>query len=198
MRENVFSSPFTRLLILARARIPQKVQDNWVRMLTSGRLPIKPRCTPVWKQSKNWSIELKEEQSSVAILNSEDLSMATAILTLPEVPSASPPILPGGSTSQVMNSKIFKVKNVDDKGRIISIGFLEVTSTHIIFQYQHYSTKAIKWPLTCIRKFGTNNGGNLFIFEAGRRAPEGEGMYAFRTKKADNIRKLLNDYTQKI
>lgn len=121
--------------------------------------------------------------------------MATAIMSLPGVPSASPPMLPGGSATTALNSKIFKVKNVDNKGRIINMGFLEVTSTHIIFQYQHYSTRAIKWPLTCIRKFGVNNGGNLFMFEAGRRAPEGEGMYAFRTKKADRIRKLLNEYT---
>jgi len=123
--------------------------------------------------------------------------MATAIMTLPEVPSASPPMLPGGPASHCLKSKIFKVKNVDDKGRIISIGFLEVTSTHIIFQYQHFDTKAIKWPLTCIRKFGTSSGGNLFIFEAGRRAPEGEGMYAFRTKKADEIRGLITDHTHK-
>lgn len=95
-------------------------------------------------------------------------------------------------------TKLYKVKNVDDKGRIINTGCLEITSTQIIFQYQNYATKTIEWPLTCVRKFGTNTAGNVFIFEAGRRAPEGEGMYAFRTKKADEIRKILQNYTQKM
>jgi hypothetical protein len=42
---------------------------------------------------------------------------------------------------------------------------------------------------TCIRKYGSNNKGTLFIIEAGRRAPQGEGMYAFRTKEADEMRR---------
>lgn len=126
--------------------------------------------------------------------------MATAVMSMPDLPSASPPLLMSSASvrNSSRSSKLYKVKNIDDKGRIINIGYLEVTATHIIFQYQHYATQAIKWPLTCIRKFGTNNSGSVFIFEAGRRAPEGEGMYAFRTKKADEIRKLMNDYTQKI
>ena len=87
---------------------------------------------------------------------------------------------------------------MDDKGRIIHIGFLEITETHIIFQYEHYPSEAIKWPLTCIRKYGSNDKGNLFIIEAGRKAPHGEGMYAFRTKNADEIRKRLDHYARKL
>ncbi len=125
--------------------------------------------------------------------------MATAALSFPQspsFPSASPPLMP--SRTPYLPQKLYKVKNVDDKGRIIHIGFLEITENDIIFQYEHFPAEAMKWPLTCIRKYGSNNKGTLFIIEAGRRAPRGEGMYAFRTKEADQLRKRLDHYARKL
>ncbi len=92
-------------------------------------------------------------------------------------------------------SKLFKVKNVDDKGRIIHIGFLEVTDTDIMFTYEHYPTEVTKWPLACIRRYGINGEGDIFALEAGRRAPDGEGLYAFKTTEATEIRQTVDYYT---
>ena len=96
-----------------------------------------------------------------------------------------------------MPQKAYKVKNVDDKGRIIHIGYLEISDSTIVFQYRHYPAEKLEWPISCIRKYGNNSKGTLFIIEAGRRAPQGEGMYAFRTKEADEIRKRLDHYARK-
>ena len=92
-------------------------------------------------------------------------------------------------------SKLFKVKNVDDKGRIIHIGYLEVTDTDVVFTYEHYPSEVTKWPLSCIRKYGINVDGDIFALEAGRRAPDGEGLYAFRTGEAGEIRRRVDYYT---
>ena len=126
--------------------------------------------------------------------------MATAVMSLPQagpvlhgIPSASPPLMP----SPVRKSLKFKVKNVDDKGRIIHVGYLDITESDISFQYEHFPSEKMEWPLSCIRKYGSNNKGTLFILEAGRRAPNGEGMYAFRTKEADDIRKRLDRFARK-
>ena len=120
--------------------------------------------------------------------------MATAVMSLPQIPSGSPPL---DEAAMNLQEKLYKVKNVDDKGRIIHVGFLEVADSYICFQYQHYPTERMQWPLTCIRKYGSNSKGNLFIIEAGRRAPQGEGLYAFRTKEADEIRKKIDQYARK-
>lgn len=123
--------------------------------------------------------------------------MATAVMSLPQlhgIPSASPPLM---AKEPTFPEKLFKVKNVDDKGRIIHIGYLEITDSSIVFQYEHYPAEKLRWPLSCIRKYGSNNKGTLFIIEAGRRAPQGEGMYAFRTKEADEMRKRIDHYARK-
>lgn len=91
-------------------------------------------------------------------------------------------------------SKAFKVKNIDDKGRIIHIGFLEVSEIGIIFTYEHHPNESTQWPLNCIRKYGVNPVGNLFALEVGRRAPTGEGTYAFRTDDAEEIQRTLDYY----
>ena len=111
--------------------------------------------------------------------------MAVVMTTQPQ-PAHSVPFLP---------SKLFKVKNVDDKGRIIHIGYLEITDTDVIFTYEHYPSEVIRFPFTCIRKYGVNVNGDLFALEAGRRAPNGEGLYAFRTEEANEIRQRMDYYT---
>ena len=118
--------------------------------------------------------------------------MATAMTSQPvyysSVTDSQPPFLP---------SKLFKVKNVDDKGRIIHVGYLEVTDTDIIFTYEHFPTEVTRWPLTCIRRYGTNADGGTFVVETGRRAPNGEGHYAFKTHEATELTERLDYYTRR-
>ena len=104
-------------------------------------------------------------------------------------------VMTSGPSVAFLPSKLFKVKNVDDKGRIIHIGYLEITDTDIIFTYEHYPSEVTKWPLCCIRKYGINLDGDIFALEAGRRAPNGEGLYAFRTDEAFQIRQRMDYYT---
>jgi len=111
------------------------------------------------------------------------------------VMTAQPQPIPSGSSVAFLPSKLFKVKNVDDKGRIIHIGYLEVTDTDVIFTYEHYPSEVTKWPLCCIRKYGINLDGDIFALEAGRRAPNGEGLYAFRSEEAFEIRQRMDYYT---
>ena len=97
---------------------------------------------------------------------------------------------------EFLPSKLFKVKNIDDKGRIIHIGYLEITDTDIIFTYEHFPSEVTRWPLTCVRRYGTNADGSVFIVETGRRAPNGEGHYAFKTNEATEIVERIDFYTK--
>ena len=96
----------------------------------------------------------------------------------------------------VQSKKSFEVKNVDDKGRIIHYGSLEVNDSEIVFRYEHHPAVS-KWPLNCIRRYGVSLDGGVFALEAGRRAPDGEGLYAFKTigNQACEIRQRVDYYT---
>ena len=98
------------------------------------------------------------------------------------------------ATVSFLPSKLFKVRNVDDKGRVIHVGYLEVTDTDVIFTYEHYPSQVTKWPFTCIRKYGTHLNGNVFALEGGRRAPSGEGLFAFKTEEAADIKERIDYY----
>ena len=102
----------------------------------------------------------------------------------------------GYEVSPSYSMKVFEVKNIDDKGRIIHYGSLEVNESEIVFRYEHHQS-VTRWPLTCIRRYGVSVEGNVFAFEAGRRAPDGEGMYAFKTNgtQACEIRQRVDYYT---
>ena len=62
------------------------------------------------------------------------------------------------------------------------------------FTYEHYPSQVTKWPFTCIRKYGTHLNGNVFALEAGRRAPSGEGLFAFKTEEAADIKERIDYY----
>ena len=111
---------------------------------------------------------------------------AAEIMARPLLSYTSPTFLP---------PKRFKVKNVDDKERIIEIGYLEVTETEVMFTYEHH-LKVICWPLNCIRKYDISADGKIFAIEAGRRAPSGEGLFAFKTDEAREINKTIDFYVQ--
>ena len=99
------------------------------------------------------------------------------------------------SHSQHVASKQYKVRNVDDKGRIIHVGYLEVSELGLTFTYEHYPSEATHWPFTCIRRYGVNAPDGVFAVEVGRRSVTGEGRYAFRTADADEICTTMDHFT---
>lgn len=117
--------------------------------------------------------------------------MAAAVMAAHTDPFPSAPVT-------FLPPKLFKVKNVDDKGRIIHVGYLEITDTDVTFTYEHYPSEVTKWPLTCIRKYGINLEGDVFAMEVGRRSPTGEGLYAFRTEESCEIRQRIDYYTTEV
>lgn len=84
------------------------------------------------------------------------------------------------------SARRFHVKNLDDENRVVGEGELEVTDTHLIL---YSKNQPIKWPLKYLRRYGYDD--NLFSFEAGRRCPTGEGIYAFSTRSAEAIFRLV-------
>ena len=113
--------------------------------------------------------------------------------TVSEALSRSEP--PRHSSIRRMASKQYKVKNVDMKGRIIHVGYLEVSELGVTFCYEHYPAEITHWPLTCIRKYGVNSADGMLALEVGRHAATGEGLYAFRTEDADDICRSLDHLT---
>ncbi|XP_056636559.1 fibroblast growth factor receptor substrate 2 [Diorhabda sublineata] len=85
---------------------------------------------------------------------------------------------------------IFQVTNVDDQGKKIKPGKLQVTETDLIF-YQR-GKKPTKWPLRALRKYGCDT--DIFSFECGRRCPTGHGIYAFKCKKAELLFNIVQQY----
>jgi hypothetical protein len=82
---------------------------------------------------------------------------------------------------------IFPVLNVDDMGRQISPGKLEVTETDLVLHVR--GKPSLTWPLRCLRRYGFDN--DLFSFESGRRCPTGAGIFAFRCTRAQSLFNLL-------
>ncbi|XP_034229973.1 uncharacterized protein LOC117638909 [Thrips palmi] len=82
-----------------------------------------------------------------------------------------------------LHPNIYEVVNVDDDGNKISDGLLEVTDTELI--HRQKNKPAIVWPLKSLRRYGADS--QLFSFESGRRAPTGEGIYAFRCQRAEEL-----------
>lgn len=71
--------------------------------------------------------------------------------------------------------------NVDDTGRRLSPGQLEVGDADLIL-YQR-GKPPVRWPLRSLRRYGFD--ADLFSFECGRRCPTGPGIYAFHCQRAE-------------
>jgi len=82
---------------------------------------------------------------------------------------------------------VFPVLNVDELGRHISPGKLEVTEGDLILHIN--GRPSLVWPLRALRRYGYEN--DLFSFEAGRRCPTGHGIYAFKCSAAQTLFELL-------
>ena len=94
----------------------------------------------------------------------------------------------GSMSIQHLPSAVFEARNMGENLSRSQQGFLEVTITDL-FYTDSVTQKRHIWPLRFLRKFGHD--GDMFTFEAGRRCPEGEGIYRFFTIHASEICDLI-------
>ncbi|XP_072529606.1 fibroblast growth factor receptor substrate 2a [Salminus brasiliensis] len=83
----------------------------------------------------------------------------------------------------------FKVINVDDDGNELGSGVMELTGAELILHTR--KRDAVKWPYLCLRRYGYDS--NLFSFESGRRCQTGQGIFAFKCVRAEEIFNMLQD-----
>ncbi|NWU93268.1 FRS3 factor, partial [Upupa epops] len=86
----------------------------------------------------------------------------------------------------------FKVMNVDDEGNELGSGIMELTQTELILHT--HKRDAVRWPYLCLRRYGYDS--NLFSFESGRRCQTGQGIFAFKCSRAEEVFNLLQDLMQ--
>ncbi|KAL4640692.1 fibroblast growth factor receptor substrate 2-like [Arapaima gigas] len=83
----------------------------------------------------------------------------------------------------------FKVINVDDDGNELGSGVMELTQEELVLHTRRYH--AVRWPYLCLRRYGYDS--NLFSFESGRCCQTGQGIFAFKCPRAEEIFNLLQD-----
>uniref|UniRef100_A0A8D0DGP8 Fibroblast growth factor receptor substrate 3 n=1 Tax=Salvator merianae TaxID=96440 RepID=A0A8D0DGP8_SALMN len=86
----------------------------------------------------------------------------------------------------------FKVINVDDEGNELGSGIMELTQSELVLHT--HKRDAVRWPYLCLRRYGYDS--NLFSFESGRRCLTGQGIFAFKCSRAEEIFNLLQDLMQ--
>ncbi|XP_048203740.1 fibroblast growth factor receptor substrate 3 [Perognathus longimembris pacificus] len=86
----------------------------------------------------------------------------------------------------------FKVTNVDDEGLELGAGVMELTQSELVLHMPQRDD--IRWPYLCLRRYGYD--ANLFSFESGRRCQTGQGIFAFKCSRAEEIFNLLQDLMQ--
>ncbi|XP_053310238.1 fibroblast growth factor receptor substrate 3 [Spea bombifrons] len=87
----------------------------------------------------------------------------------------------------------FKVTNVDDEGTELGSGIMELTQTELVLHTR--KRDAVRWPYLCLRRYGYDS--NLFSFESGRRCQTGQGIFAFKCSRAEEIFNLLQELMQR-
>lgn len=90
------------------------------------------------------------------------------------------------------SSNIFRVTNIDDNGVALWNGQLGLTRTEITLYRKNL--EPTRWPLKCLRRYGYDT--ELFSFEVGRRCATGEGIYAFKCRRAETLFQTLQSYIQ--
>uniref|UniRef100_A0A9J7ZW68 Fibroblast growth factor receptor substrate 2b n=1 Tax=Cyprinus carpio carpio TaxID=630221 RepID=A0A9J7ZW68_CYPCA len=83
----------------------------------------------------------------------------------------------------------FKVVNVDDDGNELGAGIMELMEDELVLRTR--KCDAVKWPYLCLRRYGYDS--NLFSFESGRRCQTGQGIFAFKCSRAEEIFNMLQD-----
>lgn len=90
------------------------------------------------------------------------------------------------------SSNIFRVTNIDDNGVALWNGQLGLSRTEITLYRKNL--EPTRWPLKCLRRYGYDT--ELFSFEVGRRCATGEGIYAFKCRRAETLFQTLQTYIQ--
>ncbi|XP_048865122.1 fibroblast growth factor receptor substrate 2-like [Brienomyrus brachyistius] len=83
----------------------------------------------------------------------------------------------------------FKVVNVDDDGNELGSGVMELTEGELVLHTRKRFT--VRWPYLCLRRYGYDS--NLFSFESGRHCQTGQGIFAFKCVRAEEIFNMLQD-----
>lgn len=91
-----------------------------------------------------------------------------------------------------INPNMYRVVNVDEAGTPLCAGQLAITRTELTFYSKN--KEPTQWPLKCLRRYGYDT--DMFTFEAGRRCTTGEGIYAFRCRRAQGLFQTLQGYIQ--
>lgn len=87
-----------------------------------------------------------------------------------------------------LNRNLYEVINISDERKEVGKGTLEVTASDILY-IDRLTDEKWRWPLKYLRRYGCD--GNVFSFEAGRRCPGGEGLYAFSCDQASEIHEAI-------
>ncbi|XP_029952754.1 fibroblast growth factor receptor substrate 2a [Salarias fasciatus] len=83
----------------------------------------------------------------------------------------------------------FKVINVDDDGNELGSGVMELTDAELVLHTHRRDD--VRWPYLCLRRYGYDS--NLFSFESGRRCQTGQGIFAFKCCRAEEIFNMLQE-----
>lgn len=86
--------------------------------------------------------------------------------------------------TQKLPENTFRVRVINDDKQSVQKGTLQVTETDLIYT-DSKTTEQWQWPLKFLRKYGCDD--DVFSFEAGRKCPGGEGVYAFWTQAASIV-----------
>ncbi|XP_077131287.1 fibroblast growth factor receptor substrate 2-like isoform X2 [Ranitomeya variabilis] len=81
----------------------------------------------------------------------------------------------------------FRVINVNDNGKNVCPGIMELTETTLIFHIRRGGF--VRWPYISLLKYGYDT--DLFSFVCGRRCQTGEGIFGFRCNRAEELFNLL-------
>ncbi|XP_067090945.1 fibroblast growth factor receptor substrate 2-like [Osmerus mordax] len=83
----------------------------------------------------------------------------------------------------------FKVVNVDDDGNELGAGVMELNEAELVLHTHRRDD--VRWPYLCLRRYGYDS--NLFSFESGRRCQTGQGIFAFKCARAEEIFNMLQE-----
>ncbi|XP_034827116.1 fibroblast growth factor receptor substrate 2 [Maniola hyperantus] len=91
-----------------------------------------------------------------------------------------------------LHPNVFRVVNIDENGADLCTGQLEITESDIILYRE--GRESTVWPLHSLRRYGFE--AEIFSFESGRRCETGEGIYAFRCRRASTLFQALQQQIQ--
>lgn len=94
--------------------------------------------------------------------------------------------------SSDIHPNVYRVMNIDENGAELCTGEIEITESDILLKRE--GRDSTFWPLHSLRRYGFE--GEIFSFESGRRCETGEGIYAFRCRRASLLFQTLQQQIQ--